>query len=81
LLTVTSASDITLTVPTNTADPIPVRSEIHVLQTANGRALISGDVGVTVNGTPGTRTRTQWSMITIIKIATNSWVVVGDTTT
>jgi hypothetical protein len=41
---------------------------------------ISGTVTsyVTVNGTPGLKTRSQWSLITLIKRAANLWVATGD---
>ena len=41
---------------------------------------ISGTVTsyVTVNGSPGLKTRSQWSLITLIKRAANIWVATGD---
>ena len=69
----------TLTVPTNANVAYPVGSQIMVLQTGAGQTTIAGQtVGVTVNGTPGLKLRTQWSMATLVKRATDTWVVVGD---
>jgi hypothetical protein len=69
----------TLTVPTNANVAYPVGSQIMVLQTGTGQTTIAGQtVGVTVNGTPGLKLRTQWAMATLVKRATDTWVVVGD---
>jgi hypothetical protein len=69
----------TLTVPTNANVAYPVGSQIMVLQTGAGQTTIAGQtVGVTVNGTPGLKLRTQWAMATLVKRATDTWVVVGD---
>jgi hypothetical protein len=67
-----------LTVPTNANVAYPVGSQIMVLQTSSGQTTIVGQGGVTVNGTPGLKLRTQWSMATLIKRATDTWVAVGD---
>ena len=34
--------------------------------------------GVTINATPGLKLRAQWSYATLIKRATDTWVLVGD---
>jgi hypothetical protein len=67
-----------LTVPTNANVAYPLGSQIMVLQTGSGQTTIVGQGGVTVNGTPGLKLRTQWSMATLIKRATDTWVAVGD---
>jgi hypothetical protein len=66
----------TLTI-TDTGDAIPVGTTYEVLQTGTSQVTIAGD-GFTPNATPGLKLRTQWSSATIIKRATNSWVVLGD---
>jgi hypothetical protein len=68
----------TLTVPPNASVAFPVGSQINVLQTNTGQCTITAGAGVTVNGTPGLKLRTQWSYVTLIKRATDTWVVVGD---
>lgn len=72
------ASENTLTVPPNSSVAFPVGSQINVLQTGAGQCTITAGAGVTVNGTPGLKVRTQYSYVTIIKRATDTWVVVGD---
>jgi hypothetical protein len=73
------ASANVLTVPTNANVAFAVGSQIQVLQTGAGQCTITPQVaGVTINGTPGLKTRAQWSMVTLIKRATDTWVAVGD---
>ena len=66
----------TLTI-TDTGDAIPVGTTYEVLQTGSSQVTIAGD-GFTPDATPGLKLRTQWSSASIIKLATNSWVVLGD---
>jgi hypothetical protein len=68
----------TLTIPLNSSVEFPVGTQINVLQTGAGQTSIAGTGGVTVNSTPGLKLRAQWSSATLIKRATNTWVVIGD---
>jgi hypothetical protein len=77
LIEINMAGANTLTVPTNTSVPFPVGAQINILQTAGGQVTVGG-AGVTINATPGLKLRTQWSSATLIKRATNTWVLVGD---
>lgn len=79
IVEVNSASAVTLTVPANSSVPFEIGSSINILQTGSGQVTISPAGGVTVNGTPGLKLRTQWSFATLIKRSTNSWLLVGDT--
>jgi len=78
LIEVSSASAVTLTIPTNATLALPVGTSIDILQTGAGQVTIAGASGVTVNATPGLKLRTQWSGATLFKRATDSWVVYGD---
>lgn len=69
----------TLTVPLNSSVPFPVGTQIMVLQTGASQVTVAGASTVTVNGTPGLKMRAQWSFATLIKRATDTWVLVGDT--
>jgi hypothetical protein len=75
-----SASALTLTVPSNATVAWPVGTSIDILQTGAGQVTITAGAGVTVNGTPGLKLRTQWSGVTLFKRATDTWVVYGDLT-
>lgn len=80
IVEVSNANANTLTVPTNASVAFPVGTQIVVLQTGAGQTTIAGASGVTVNGTPGLKLRAQWSIATLIKRGTDSWVVAGDVT-
>ena len=67
-----------LTVPPNSSVAYPVGAQINILQTGAGQTTIVEGAGVTVNRTPGLKLRAQWSSATLIKRATDSWVLVGD---
>lgn len=78
LVEVSSASGVTVTIPTNASVAYPVGTSIDILQTGVGQVTIAGASGVTVNSTPGLKLRTQWSSATLFKRATDTWVVYGD---
>ena len=80
LIEVSSATGVTITIPTNTAVAYPIGTSIDILQTGAGQVTVAGDSGVTVNATPGLKLRTTWSSATLFKRAANTWVVFGDLT-
>lgn len=80
LVEVSSATGVTVTIPTNSSVAYPVGTSIDILQTGAGQVTIAGAGGVTVNATPGLKLRTQWSSATLFKRAENTWVVFGDLT-
>jgi hypothetical protein len=73
-----SSSPVTFTIPANDTLAWPVGASMDIFATGTGAVTIAGADGVTVNATPGLVLRTQWSSATILKRATNSWVVYGD---
>ena len=78
LIEINNTAATTLTVPTNASVPYAVGTQINILQTSAGQITVAGAGGVTVNATPGLKLRTQWSSATLIKRATDTWVLVGD---
>ena len=80
LIEINKATATTLTIPTNATIAWPIGTSIDILQTGAGQVTIAGAAGVTVNATPGLKLRTQWSSASLLKRATDSWVVVGDLT-
>ena len=58
------------------AFPIGVR--IDFLQTGAGQVTFANGTGATVNSNPTLKLRGQYTAATAIKVAANSWVVVGD---
>ncbi len=83
LVTMSNSSTSSITIPANASVAFNVGDRIDVLQKGSGSLQILGASGVTVNCTPqGTANtanlRTQWSSATLVKLATDQWVVVGD---
>ncbi len=75
LVTIDSASNTTVTVPNILSDG----DRIDILRKhLTGEVTITAGAGVTVYGTPGLKLRSQWSGATLVKLAANTWVVMGD---
>jgi hypothetical protein len=74
-----NASANTLTVPPNSSVAFPVGAQILVLQTGAGQTTVAAGAGVTINSKDGNlKLSAQWCAATLIKRATDSWVIVGD---
>ena len=79
LVTLTNASAIALTVPTNASVAFATGTQITITRAGAGSVTVAGAVGVTVNSADGfLKLRSQWSSATLIKTATNSWILIGD---
>lgn len=82
LITLTNSSSIAVTLPLNSSVPFPVGAQITFVQFGTGQVTISGAGGVTLVSTGLTasapQTRVQYSTITCIKTATDTWLAVGD---
>jgi hypothetical protein len=80
-----NASANVLTVPLNSSVAFPTGTEITIIQTGAGATTITPTAGVIVNyySISGTATRIikgQWSAATLIKRATDTWVLIGNLT-
>lgn len=78
LVTMDNAGAMTLTVPTNASEGFATGDKIDILRKGAGTLTVAGAGGVTVNGTPGLKLRAQWSSATLVKLGTDSWVLIGD---
>ena len=54
----------------------PVGTQIHLLALSTGVSVAG--TGVTLNGTPGLKLRAAYSSATLICLASNNWVLIGD---
>lgn len=74
-----NAATVTVTIPTNATLALPIGYTIDLLQTGAGQVVFS-TTGITLNSTVGTapKIRTQWSSATLVKRATDTWVLIGD---
>ena len=78
LVEMSNASANNLTVPLNSSVAYPTGTQINILQTGAGQTTVVATGGVTINASPGLKLRAQWSAATLIKRATDTWVLVGD---
>jgi len=74
----TSASAVTLTVPPNSSVAFPIGASIDFYQSNTGKVTVAPGSGVTVTGTPSLSLRAQYSVATLIKVATDTWLLMGD---
>jgi hypothetical protein len=78
VLRVTSASNLTITIPLNSSVALPVNTEIAVLRYGTGTVSISPTSGVTLNSKNAERKISgQYGSVALKKIGTDEWVLVG----
>ena len=75
-----SASANTVTIPTNASVAFNIGSSVDVFQKGAGQTTIAAASGVTILNTPGLKFRDRYSMATLVKRDTNTWIVSGDLT-
>ena len=79
IVTLSNAAAITLTVPTNASVALPVGSSIDLVQINAGQVTVAPAGGVTINKSMATlKARAQYSVLTLVKVATDSWILTGD---
>lgn len=82
LVTLSNASSIAVTIPTNATTAFPVGTVLNFAQTGAGQATISGAAGVTLTSIGATaatpKTRVQYSAGSAIQTSANNWLVIGD---
>jgi hypothetical protein len=75
-----SASANSVTIPPHSSVAFTIGSSIDVFQKGAGQTTIVAGAGVTVLNTPGLKFRDRYSMATLVKRDTNTWIVSGDLT-
>ena len=78
IITLDNSSAITLTVPLNSSVAFPTGAMVNFMQLGAGEVSVTGASGVSVSSPNGYKTRAQYSLATVIKLSTNSWVLIGD---
>lgn len=78
LVTLTNAGAITVTLPQDSSVAIPVGGRIDFAVLGAGMATFNAGTGATVNATPSAVTRAQYSAVSAIKRAADTWLLVGD---
>jgi len=79
IVEVDKASAVNLTIPLNSSVAFPVGTTIGILQKGEGQVTIVATEGVTVNSKDGMKLSGQFAGATLIKRATNTWYLNGDT--
>jgi hypothetical protein len=78
-ITVNSGSTVTITVPTNTSVPFAIGTKIDFVGLGSGTVAFGVTSGVTLNSKNSwLKLNAQYSGATLIKIDTNTWVLIGD---
>jgi hypothetical protein len=78
LVTLDNAATGAVTIPLNSSVAFPTGAQINMVTKGTGPFSVTGASGVTVNATPGLNFRAQWSAATAVKIATDTWILLGD---
>lgn len=78
LVTLSNASAITLTVPTNASVAYAVGTQIGLLQTGAGQVTVAGASGVTVTSFGSlTKLAGNGALAVLVKTGTNTWYLSG----
>lgn len=76
LVTLSHGSGIVLNVPSDANLNFPVNGFVDFIQIGTGQVTIT-PVGTTVNGAPGLLFFDQWSAVSLVKRAPDTWVAIG----
>lgn len=78
LVAFSDATDITFDLPLEATMSIPVGKYVDIIQLGAGNINVGWEVGVGVFFPIGVKTKTNGSVIRCLKVATNTWTVLGD---
>lgn len=78
LIKCTKSSSMSIIVPANADEAFSIGQRVDILQYGVGQVTVSGDTGVTVRATPTNKLRATYSTASLIKLATDEWLLVGD---
>jgi len=78
IVTLNNAGAITVTLPSDATTAFPVGTQIDFAVIGAGMATFVAGSSATVNATPSAITRAQYSSVSAIKYAANTWLIVGD---
>ena len=80
IVTLNNSSAIIVSIPRNSAVAFPVGTSIDFIQLGTGQVTFApvNLTPVTVNASPTTKLRGQYSVGSCLKIATDDWILMGD---
>jgi hypothetical protein len=81
VVTLNNSSAITLTVPPNSSVAFEIGDQVNLLQLGAGQVTVAAGSGVTLRS-EGSKVKLtgQYALATLVKIATDEWVLVGNLT-
>jgi hypothetical protein len=79
LVTLSNAASITATVPPNSSVAFTIGDQVNLMQLGAGQVTVAAGSGVTVSS-QGTKLKLngQYATGTLVKVATDSWVLIGN---
>jgi len=81
LVTLDNASAITFTIPPNGTVAFGIGTQINIMQLGAGQVTITPGAGVTIRSAGSKlKTSAQYAVATCVKIASDTWVAVGNLT-
>jgi len=78
LLTLSNAAGITITMPSDATVPFAINAEVSFAWLGVGQPTFLAGPAAVINGTPGLKLRSRYSVATAKKIAANTWLIIGD---
>ena len=78
IITINSSSATTLSIPANSAVPLPVGTKLDVIQLGTGQITVNGNGYDLSSSTGYKKTANQHSVISLYKINANEWILGGD---
>jgi hypothetical protein len=80
LVTLNKATGFTVTVPPNSSVAFTEGDQVNLMQIGDGQITVAGGAGVTLEA-QGSKKKLngKWATATLVKIATDTWVLIGNT--
>lgn len=75
-----SAVNVKILVPLNSSVAFPINTEVHIEQVGVGKIQVEGISGVTINTYEGYKTKGQYWVMTLKKVDTDLWTLIGGVT-
>ena len=80
IVTGSSTSDMTITIPLNSTVPFPIGTEIKFIQLGTKKITIAATSGVNLaNNSNQYKTKGQHAVIWLFQVTSNQWILAGDT--
>ena len=77
-----AAAAVAVMIPANSSVPFPLQTQIVLIQSGAGQLTVQGAAGVTLQSSGGkTKSGAQYAILTLFKVATDTWILGGDITT